>query len=65
MKLESWEGTEIKARWKIVRTDDYSEVPGEIVSADEATGEFCLTVGGVTKTECFGPGGMRLVGRRR
>jgi hypothetical protein len=27
----SWRSTEDKRRWKIVRTDDYSDVPGEII----------------------------------
>ncbi len=39
MKLESWHSTEDKRRWKIVRTDDYTDVPGEIITADETTGE--------------------------
>jgi hypothetical protein len=65
MKLESWHSTEDKRRWKIVRTDNYTDVPGEIVTADGATGEYCLCVGGETKTVSFGPHGIRIVGRRR
>ena len=38
MKLESWHSTEDKRRWKIVRTDDYTDVAGDIITADEATG---------------------------
>jgi hypothetical protein len=48
-----------------VRTDNYTDVPGEIVTADGATGEYCLCVGGETKTMSFGPHGIRIVGRRR
>jgi len=65
MRLESWHTAADKRRWKIVRTDSYVDVPGEIVTADEATGECCVTVGAETKTLSFGPGGLRIVGRRR
>jgi hypothetical protein len=63
MKLESEHATVDKRRWKIVRTDNYTEVPGEIVTADEATGECCVIVDGETKTLSFGPRGIRIVGR--
>jgi hypothetical protein len=53
VKLESWHSSEDKRRWKIVRTDNYTDVPGEIVTADETTGE------------CSMPGGIRIIGRRR
>jgi hypothetical protein len=65
MKLESYQSAEDKRRWKIVRTDTYTDVPGEIISADELTGEACVSVGGETKSYSFGPFGMRIVGRRR
>ena len=65
LKLESWHSIEDKRRWKIVRTDNYTDVPGEIVTADETTGECSLHVGGETKTLSFGPGGIRIVGRGR
>jgi hypothetical protein len=65
MKLESWTSAEDKARWKVVRTDNYADVPGDIVTADEATGECSMHVGGETKTFSFGPGGIRLIGRGR
>jgi hypothetical protein len=64
-KLESWHSTEDKRQWKIVRTYDYADVPGEIITADEVTGECCLQVGAETKTLSFGPRGIRIVGRRR
>ena len=65
MKIESWSSSEDKRRWKIVRTDNYTDVPGEIVCADEATGECSLHVAGETKTLSFGPGGIRIVGSGR
>jgi hypothetical protein len=69
MKLESWHKTEDKRRWKIVRTDNYTDVAGDIITADEATGECCLqvTANGTTETKTlsFGPSGIRIVGRRR
>jgi hypothetical protein len=65
MKLESWQSPEDKHRYKIVRTEDYTDVPGEIITADELSGECCLQVGGETKMLSFGPRGIRIVGRRR
>jgi hypothetical protein len=65
VKLESWHSSEDKRRWKIVRTDNYTDVPGEIVTADETTGECSVQVSGETKTLSFGAGGIRIVGRRR
>ena len=65
MKLESWHSSEDKRRWKIVRTDTYADVPGEIVTADETTGDCSLEVSGETKKLNFGPGGIRIVGRGR
>jgi hypothetical protein len=65
VKLESWHSSEDKHRWKIVRTDNYTDVAGEIVTADETTGECSIHVGGETKTLSFGPGGIRIVGRRK
>ena len=65
MKIETWHSLEDKARWKIVRTDTYTDVPGEILSADEATGECCLQVKTETKTLSFGPGGIKIIKRDR
>ena len=65
MKIETWYTDEDKARWKIVRTDTYADVPGEILSANEVTGECCLRVNAETKTLSFGPGGIRIVRRDR
>lgn len=65
MILESWQSTEDKRRFKIVRTDNYTDLPGEITTADEMSGECCLQVGGTTKTYSLGPHGIRIVPRRR
>ncbi len=65
MKLESWHSSEDKRLWKIVRADSLTDVPGEIVTADEDTGECIVHVGAETKTLSFGPGGIRIVARGR
>jgi hypothetical protein len=65
MKLESWQSVDDKKKWKIVRRDDCTDVTGEIITADEASGECCIQVAGETKTLSFGPDGIRIVGRRR
>lgn len=65
MKLESYHSAEDKKKWKIVRRDDLTDVTGEIIAADEASGECCIQVAGETKTLSFGPDGIRIVGRRR
>jgi hypothetical protein len=65
MKLESWHSAEEKRRWKVIRTDSCDDVEGEIVMADETTGECSLSIGGETKTFSFGPNGIRIIGRRR
>lgn len=64
MKLESWQPPEDRRRWKIVRTDDYTDVEGDIVTADEDTGECCVEVRGEVKTHSFGQRGLRIVRRR-
>lgn len=64
MKIESWHSAADKAIWKVVRTDNYTDVPGLIVEADEMTGECVLHIQGENKTLSFGPWGIRLVGRR-
>jgi hypothetical protein len=69
MRFESWHPNEEKRKFKIVRTDfggpNGGDVEGEIVTSDEDTGECCITVAGETKTLSFGPGGIRIVERRR
>jgi hypothetical protein len=66
VKLESFHSEEDKARWKIVRTDDFSELPGKIISACEDSGECVLVVGGESKSYSLGARGFRIVsaGRR-
>ena len=65
MKLESHDSAEIKARWKIVRRDTYDDVEGEIVAADEASGECSLHISGETKAFHFGPDMIAIVRRKR
>jgi hypothetical protein len=67
MKIESGQTTESKHQWKIVRRDSCADVAGEIVSADEQTGECVVQIAGEEKPRSlsFGPDGIRLVGRRR
>lgn len=65
MVIESWHDNGEKSRWRIVRTDDYSDVPGEILSANEQTGDCILLVGGEPKSLRFGSGGIRITGRRK
>lgn len=64
MKLESWQPAEDRRRWKLVRCDDCTDVAGDIVTADENSGECCVQVGGEVKTHSFGPRGLRIVLRR-
>jgi hypothetical protein len=65
MKIEESQPPEEKRRWRIVRADDLSDVAGEIISADELTGECRVQVGKEPKSLSFGPRGIRIVGRRR
>jgi hypothetical protein len=64
MKIESWYSKEDRSRWKIVRTNNYADVPGEILAADEATGECSLHVDGQVKTLNFGPGGIKICAKK-
>ncbi len=69
-KLEAHLSAEEKHRWKLVRTDNFFDVPGEIVSADEGTGEACMKITAADgasedKSMSFQPGGFRIVGRSR
>jgi hypothetical protein len=69
MKLEAHQPTEEKKQWKIVRTDSYRDVPGEIIIADESTGECDVqrVIDGEATTAHlnFGAGGIKLVRRSR
>jgi hypothetical protein len=53
MKLGAELSSADKRRWKVVRLDTHADVPGEIVSADDDTGECCMEVGGEAKTLSF------------
>jgi oligoribonuclease NrnB/cAMP/cGMP phosphodiesterase (DHH superfamily) len=64
IKLEDYHSAEEKKKWKIVRLDNYTEVEGDIVTADEDSGECSLHVGGETKKFAF-PGGIRIISRGR
>jgi hypothetical protein len=70
MKLESFHSSEDKKKWKIVRLDNHTDVPGEIVAADEDTGEYSMSVpnpdgsGVETKTGCCSAG-IALIKRGR
>ena len=65
MKLDASLSGDEKRRWKIIRTDNYTDVPGEIVSADEQTGDCSMSYGGETKNLSFGPDGIRIVWQKR
>jgi hypothetical protein len=66
MKLDNQNSVEDKRKWKLVRTDSLTDIKGEIITADEATGECSIIDSvGETKTLNFGPHGIRIVGRRR
>jgi hypothetical protein len=70
-EIKSHYSDEFKCLWKLVRRDDMNDIPGDIITADEATGECCLRRpdgnGGTTTTGTltFGPYGLRIVPRRR
>ncbi len=65
MKLLPSQSADEKRRWKIVRTDSCADVPGEIVAADEETGECSIHVDGETKTLNLGLRGLKIVERKR
>ena len=64
MNLEASAGEDRKL-WKVVNLSDLRDVDGDIISADENTGKCTVKVGEETKEFNFGPGGMKIVGRRR
>ncbi len=71
MKFEAYHNAEEKARYKLVRTDTYIDIPGQIVEADEENGTCVLAVvpapgeAAVNQSFNFGPHGFRVVLRRR
>ncbi len=42
MKIESYDAVEERRRWKVVRADTYADVPGHIITADEARARALL-----------------------
>lgn len=50
------------SRWKIVRLDNGTDVPGVILSADDETGECTMKIDGESKTLTF-ECGIRIVTR--
>jgi len=62
MKIE--ESATDKDRWKLVRTDDYRDIPGDVVMADEDTGEAAVSDKGEMRHLQFSPRGFRIVRRR-
>lgn len=65
MKIESYQAMEEKKAYKIVLRSDCSDVEGDIVDADEATGTYSVVVRGETKTTTLGPETIRIVRRSR
>jgi len=55
---------EDRARWKVVRLDNYTDIEGEVLAADPATGECTVNLNGETKTLSFACG-IAVVGRGR
>jgi hypothetical protein len=45
--IESYYSEEFRKRWKLVRNDDMTDIPhspGRIITADEASGRYCISV---------------------
>jgi hypothetical protein len=64
MKLESFHNSEDKLKWKVIRTDTYTEIEGEIIEADEDTGECNVSINGETRKFDLGQGGIKIIPRR-
>lgn len=60
MKIEATWPIEARSHWKIVRTDNFTDVPGTILCANEESGE-CIMAEDSNRILSFGPGGMRIV----
>ncbi len=65
MKLESWHSNEDKKHWEIVRTDSCTYIQGEILYANEDTGECSVCIDGENKTLILGEDGIKIVERRK
>jgi hypothetical protein len=64
VKIDSSISSEERAKYKVVRADDYTDLPGEIMEADETTGEVVMIIAGEKKTFSLGHGGIRIIPRR-
>jgi hypothetical protein len=70
MKITSQHSAEEKAKWEVVSLYNGASVPGEIISADEETGEVSMKVKAhdgtaADRTYSFGAYGIKLVARSR
>ncbi len=65
MIIEASADAGTKTRWKLVRRDDFRDIDGQIVHADEQTGECSVSVNGETKNYSLGEGGLRITRRAR
>jgi len=69
MKIEKYHSEDDKKRWMVVRTDycgpNGGALDGDIVEADEESGDVVMKINGEEKTFNLGPGGVRLIGRWR
>jgi hypothetical protein len=65
VKLDARVDAAEAARYKLVRTDSYADIRGEIVWADEAGGSYAVRgPDGAVSEHCLGAGGLRIVPRR-
>jgi hypothetical protein len=71
MKLESFQDAAEKNRYKIVRLDDFTDLPGDIIAANDETGECAMAVKTPgndtpeTKSYSFGPKAISIQRRSR
>jgi hypothetical protein len=61
VKFESFDDPKIKERYRVVRTLNYTDVPGDIVMADELTGDCTMQDAENTRAYHFGPLGIRII----
>jgi hypothetical protein len=66
MKIDPAMAEAERSRWRVVRLDTCEDVPGEILSADEQTGEVKMAdLGGEERSYSLGQHGIRLLPRKR
>ena len=64
MKIDPAMAEAERKRWRVVRLDTCEDVPGEILAADEQTGEVKLKIHeGEERSYSFGQQGIRLLPR--